>query len=69
MKAERIPCSSCYRETIEAEACKCCMICEDPEPLCDLCAHRHTLKKGNKGHRMTDNLRQFLNQRTIAKYV
>lgn len=49
----------CNRESITAEATKCCKICKDPEPLCDLCAQRHTLDAGNKGHEMSDDLQKF----------
>ena len=55
----QISCKSCFRETITAEATKCCKTCKDPEPLCDVCAQRHTLKEGNKEHEMTDDLQQF----------
>nr|XP_022286825.1 uncharacterized protein LOC111099705 [Crassostrea virginica] len=54
-----ITCKPCNRESITAEATKCCKTCKDPEPLCDLCAQRHTLKAGNKGHEMSDDLQQF----------
>ena len=55
----QIACKPCNRESITAEATKCCKTCKDPEPLCDLCAQRHTLKAGNKGHEMSDDLQQF----------
>ena len=55
----QIPCKPCSRDDITAEATKCCKTCKDPEPLCDVCAQRHTLRKGNKQHEMTDDLQQF----------
>lgn len=65
----RIPCRPCNQETIETEATKCCKTCKDPEPLCDVCAHRHTLKKAYKGHQMTDDLRMFCTPRISSEYV
>nr|XP_022286759.1 uncharacterized protein LOC111099667 isoform X3 [Crassostrea virginica] len=57
----QISCKPCLRDTITAEATKCCQTCKDPEPLCDYCAQRHALMEANKGHQMTTDLRQFLN--------
>ena len=57
----QISCQPCLRDTITAEATKCCKTCNDPEPLCDLCAQRHTLMEANTGHEVTTDMRQFLN--------
>ena len=55
----QISCKPCLRDTITAEATKRCRTCKDPEPLCDVCAKRHTLMEANKGHQMTADLQQF----------
>ena len=39
------------------------------QPLCEDCAHRHTLMEGNKGHEMTDDLKLFSNIKTTLEYV
>ena len=56
----QIACKPCFRDTINAEATKCCKTCENPEPLCERCAKRHTLMKGNSEHEMTTDFHQFL---------
>nr|XP_022289152.1 uncharacterized protein LOC111101125 isoform X2 [Crassostrea virginica] len=55
----QISCKPCFQDTIKAEATKCCKTCKDPEPFCDDCAQRHICKETNKGHEITDDLREF----------
>ena len=65
----KISCMPCLRDTITAEATKCCKTCKDPEPLCDDCADRHTRMEANKGHEMTDDLQLFPNMGKTFEYV
>lgn len=57
--SEIVLCIPCCRETIEADATKYCRTCEDPEPLCDVCAQHHTCRKETKEHGISDDLQQL----------
>ena len=68
MEAGRtILCSPCQRETFEADATKHCTTCEDPEPLCDLCAQHHIRRKENKNHVISDDVQQLADLADKAK--
>ena len=70
MKAGRkILCSPCQRETFEADATKHCTTCEDPEPLCDVCAQHHTRRKETKQHVISDDVQKLADVAGKAKYV
>ena len=70
MKVEReVLCNPCLRETIEIEATKHCKTCNDPEPLCDVCAQHHTRRKETKEHEISEDMQQLVNLGAKYKYV
>lgn len=56
---KEILCEPCITENIQVSASFFCKTCEDPEPLCDICARHHTKQKLSKNHELCEDITDF----------
>lgn len=54
-------CVPCSNDSEEVEATHFCKTCEDPEPLCEMCAKDHTRYKMTKNHKIYAEMTEFPN--------
>lgn len=54
-------CFPCSNDSIEVQATHFCKSCEDPEPLCEICAKQHTRHRMAKGHEICAEITEFPN--------
>lgn len=55
-----IICGPCSSEELQVQATHFCKTCDDPEPLCEICAKHHTKQKLSKNHILSENMKDFL---------
>ena len=55
----QILCDPCLLGDVTSEATGFCKTCNDPEPLCRVCAVMHTRQKATKDHEICDDMKQF----------
>lgn len=46
-----------------------CKTCEDPEPLCEICAKQHTRQRALKAHELSGNIHDFPQHRYKRYFV
>lgn len=62
-------CDPCLNDDKKVTATHFCETCEDPEPLCELCAKQHTRQKAFKDHEISTNIHKFLKHHTKKGYL
>ena len=62
-------CDPCLSGDVHSAAKGFCKTCEDPEPLCDTCAHLHTRQKATKHHEICNDLTKFLSSQKRYEYL
>lgn len=58
---KQIFCHPCLCGDKQIKATHFCETCEDPEPLCEVCAQQHTRHKASRNHKIRDDLKQLSN--------
>lgn len=58
---KKMICVPCSNDSEEVEATHFCKTCEDPEPLCEMCAKDHTRYKMTKNHKICAEMTEFPN--------
>lgn len=61
-------CVPCSFQHVKVKATHICKICENPEPLCEICSEHHTLQKMTRNHQMCEDIQQFLKPELNAWY-
>lgn len=68
IQSTKIPCELCSTDEEHVEATQFCKTCNDPEPLCEMCAKHHLRQTLSKNHEMCADMEQFLNKRKTERY-
>ncbi|XP_061176106.1 uncharacterized protein LOC133185061 [Saccostrea echinata] len=59
---EKTMCVPCLFDQAENAASALCLSCEDPEPMCDVCARCHIKQKDTRGHEIHSNMHTQLDK-------
>ena len=53
---------------IQTIATRFCKSCEEPEPMCEVCASHHSRQKATKDHEICDDMGQFsISKKTLMQ--
>lgn len=61
-------CHPCSNEEKDVKATHFCKTCENPEPLCEMCAKEHTRQKMAKDHEICTNISEFPTAQLNTRY-
>lgn len=65
---ENVVCDQCLNDDKKVTATYFCKTCEDPEPLCELCAKQHTRQKAFRDHSLNGNMHEFQTHHSMKRY-
>lgn len=66
---EDILCNLCLNNNKKVIATHYCKTCAGPEPLCEQCAKQHARQKACKDHKLSGNIRKFVEHYTNKRYI
>lgn len=61
-------CHPCSNDDNDVDATHFCKTCDDPEPLCEMCAKEHTRHKMAKDHEICTNMAEFPTAQLNIRY-
>ena len=63
--AKQILCEQCLLDDTKTEATRFCRSCQDPEPMCEICAKQHIRQKDSRDHEICQDL-QMMSKKTYV---
>lgn len=66
---KKVVCNPCSNDSKEVQATHFCKTCEDPEPLCEMCAKQHTRHKLSKDHKICADIEEYPDVRRNIRYI
>lgn len=68
-QSTKLLCELCSTDEEHVEATHFCKTCDDPDPLCGMCAKHHLKQKLSKNHEMCADIEQFPNKEKTEWYL
>lgn len=62
-------CEPCISENLKVPASSFCKSCEDPKPLCDICAKHHTKQKLSRNQVLCRDIKAFGKRYLFIKWI
>lgn len=62
-------CIPCSNDSKEVQATHFCKTCEDPEPLCEMCANQHNRHKVSKDHEICPDIEEYPDPQQNIRYI
>lgn len=57
--AKCILCEPCFHSKVELASTHFCLDCNEPDPMCELCANKHLKLSSGRGHRLCNDISDF----------